>query len=69
MAHPAQAEAEAAEGRKQNQDTGQERGQAHLPDHELTRVAVRFSLKDFQGEGEGLVKESQGWEGGLAPAL
>jgi hypothetical protein len=48
----------------------QERGQARLPDHELIGVETRdLRRRAFQHKVITQVKESRGWEGGLAPAL
>ena len=48
---------------------GKERGQAHLPDPELIRVAVVIvRRKAFNAKIIDEVQESQGREGGLAPA-
>ena len=47
----------------------QERGQARLPDPELILVERDLSLEGFQRLCNRSVPESQGREGGLAPAL
>jgi hypothetical protein len=46
-----------------------ERGQAHLPNPETPGGNIVLGLKAILSEDKAQVYQSQGWEGGLAPAL
>jgi hypothetical protein len=57
-----------ANTRKKIRSLAEERGRARLPDLELIRVACDDCWKVFQRESYRAIHESQGREGGLAPA-